>query len=63
MHRNGYPTPAVGDKVKTNDGWKEIIKIENYFGKEDFYDFKVVTWDGKIVDNYYANGILVHSAY
>ena len=33
-NRNGYPTPAVGDKVKTNDGWKEIIKIENYFGKE-----------------------------
>lgn len=62
-NRNGYPTPAVGDKVKTNDGWKEIIKIENYFGKEDFYDFKVVTWDGKNVDNYYANGILVHSAY
>lgn len=62
-NRNGYPTPVVGDKVKTNDGWEEITKIETYNGKEDFYDFKVVTKEGKIVDNYYANGILVHSAY
>lgn len=62
-NRNGYPTPVVGDKVKTDNGWEEITKIETYNGKEDFYDFKVVTKDGEVVDNYYANDILVHSAY
>lgn len=60
---NGYEKPVIGDEVKTNNGYKKITKIELYNGKEDFYDFMVVSKDGKVVDNYYANGILVHSAY
>ncbi len=62
-NRNGYETPVVGDRVKTNEGYIKITKIETYTGKEDFVDFKVVSKDGVIVDNYYANGMLVHSAY
>ncbi len=62
-NRNGYETPVVGDRVKTSDGYVKITKIETYTGKEDFVDFKVVSKDGVIVDNYYANGMLVHSAY
>ncbi len=61
--RNGYDKPVIGDKVKTDNGWKKIIKIETYQGKEDFYDFAVLSKDGEQVDNYFANGILVHSAY
>ena len=62
-NRNGYPKPVLGDDVKTNNGYKKLINIETYTGKESFYDFKVKTEDGKEVDNYFANGILVHSAY
>lgn len=62
-NRNGYATPIIGDEVKTNEGYKKITNIELYNGKEDFYDFMVVSDDGKVIDNYYANGILVHSAY
>lgn len=62
-NRNGYPKPVLGDEVKTNNGYKKLINIETYTGKENFYDFKVKTEDGKEVDNYFANGILVHSAY
>lgn len=62
-NRNGYESPVIGDKVKTSNGYKEIIKIETYSGQEDFYDFMVISSDGEKVDNYFANGILVHSAY
>lgn len=60
--KNGYPKPVVGDKVKINSGWKKITKIETYNGKDDFYDFAVLTKDGERADNYYANGILVQSS-
>ncbi len=62
-NRNGYPKPLLGDLVKTENGYKKISKIETYTGKEDFIDFKIVDENGNIVDNYYANNTLVHSAY
>ncbi len=62
-NRNGYETPVVGDLVKTKDGYKKLVKIEAYTGKEDFVDFEVVSLEGKQVDNYFADGTLVHSAY
>ncbi|MGN1371630.1 MAG: Hint domain-containing protein [Candidatus Coprovivens sp.] len=62
-NRNGYDKPLLGDKVKTINGYQKIIKIETYNGKEDFIDFQVIDEKGNLVDNYYANNILVHSAY
>lgn len=62
-NRNGYEKPVIGDMVKTNGSYVKIANIETYTGKEDFYDFSVIDENGKLVDNYYANGMLVHSAY
>ena len=61
--RNGYPTPKVGDLVKTTTGYKMIKDIKVYTGKEDYYDFQIKSKDGKQVNNYYANGILVEGSY
>ncbi len=60
--RNGYEVPKVGDKVKTEDGWKVLASIEEYKGKEDCYDFAIVSKDGKVIDNYFANGTLVQNS-
>ena len=62
-NRNNYPKPVLGDQIKTNNGYKKLINIETYTGKDNFYDFKVKSEDGKEINNYFANGILVHSAY
>ena len=62
-NRNGYATPIIGDLVKTNDGYKKLTKIEPSHGKEDYYDFQVMTADGNIVNNYFANGVLVEGSY
>ena len=62
-NRNGYEKPVIGDMVKTNGKYLKIIDIKVYTGKEDFYDFAVVDKNNNFVDNYYANGILVQSAY
>ena len=62
-NRNGYPKPVIGDLVKTNTGYKRITKIVPYSGKEDYYDFQVISKDGKQVNNYYANGTLVQGSY
>ena len=61
--RNGYEKPVEGDKVKTEAGWKKITKIEKFNGLEDCYDFVVRGKDGKIVNNYFANGTLVQGSY
>ena len=61
--RNGYPQPVVGDKVMTNHGWKKIVRIETFVGKDDYLDFMIADVDGNIVDNYFANDTLVKSAY
>lgn len=61
--KNGYEQPVIGDLVQTNNLYKKIIKIDVYNGKEDFYDFMVVDENDNIVDNYYANSILVQSSY
>lgn len=62
-NRKGYATPKIGDLVKTNDGYKKLTKIEPSTGKEDYYDFQVMTADGNIVNNYFANGVLVEGSY
>ena len=62
-NRKDYEKPNIGDKVKTNDGWKKITKIKTYKGKEDFYDFSIITEEGKIATNYYANDTLVEGSY
>ena len=62
-NRNGYPKPVIGDLVKTNKGYKRITKITPYSGKEDYYDFQVISRDGKVINNYYANGTLVQGSY
>ena len=40
-----------------------ITKIEFYIGKEDCYDFGIISEEGKKIDNYFANGTLVKSSY
>ena len=62
-NRNGYEKPIEGDYVKTETGWKMITKIEFYIGKEDCYDFGIISEEGKKIDNYFANGTLVKSSY
>ena len=61
--RNGYEIPKVGDKVKTQEGWKKLISIESFEGLEDCYDFVVKGKDGQNVRNYFANGTLVQGSY
>ena len=61
--RNGYEKPEVGDEVKTEKGWKKLVSIEGFEGLEDCYDFVVKGKDGKIINNYYANGTLVQGSY
>ena len=61
--RNGYAKPKIGDSVKSSFGYKTIKKIQTYKGNEDYYDFKVITDDGKTVNNYFANGVLVEGSY
>lgn len=60
--RNGYEKPKLGDKVRTQKGWKELINIETSIGEEDCYDFMVVDKQGNRIDNYFANGTLVQSS-
>lgn len=60
--RNGYEVPEVGDKVKTQDGWKTLTKIEEHTGLEDYYDFGIVDQNGKNVENYFGNGTLVQNS-
>ena len=62
-NRNGYPKPKVGDLVKSNNGYKKLVEIKPYVGKEDFYDFEIISKDGKRVNNYFANGALVQGSY
>ena len=62
-NRNGYEKPEEGDLVKTEEGWKKLTNIEEYTGKEDCYDFEIVSESGIKVDNYFANGTLVQSSY
>ena len=62
-NKNNYPKPNIGDEVLTSNGYKKITKIDTYEGKEDYIDFKINTNDGKIVNNYFANGVLVEGSY
>ena len=61
--RNGYEKPKIGDEVKTEKGWKKLVSIESFEGKEDCYDFVIKGENGERVDNYYANGTLVQGSY
>lgn len=61
--RNGYKIPQIGDEVKSIEGWKKIVNLKTYQGKEDCYDFVIEKENGKKVNNYYANGTLVEGAY
>lgn len=61
-NRNGYEKPEVGDEVKTQDSWKKLVKIEEYTGEEDCYDFAIISEEGVAVDNYFANGTLVQNS-
>ena len=61
--KNGYEVPEIGDEVKTENGWKKLVKIEEFTGVEDCYDFVIEAVDGKIINNYFANGTLVQGSY
>lgn len=61
--RNGYDIPLIGDEVKSTSGWKKINKIETWQGNEDCLDFKIISANGTVINNYYANGTLVQGAY
>ena len=58
---------ALGDEVKTNDGWSVITMIEKYILDEPVctYTLGVVDYnedpDVDIYDNFYANGVVVHN--
>ena len=62
-NRNGYPKPIIGDLVKTNNGYKKIVRIEVSSGNEDYYDFEILDKNGNTITNYYANGVLVQGSY
>ena len=61
--RNGYAKPKVGDSVKSASGYKIIKKIKTFKGNDDYYDFKIISKDGKTISNYFANGVLVEGSY
>ena len=61
--RNEYKAPEIGDEIKTEKGWKKLISIKKFTGVEDCYDFAIETMDGKIINNYFANGTLVQGSY
>lgn len=60
--KNGYEKPQINDKVKSAEAWKKLIRIEEWNGKEDYYDFAIEANDGSIIDNYFANDTLVQSS-
>lgn len=62
-NKNNYSKPKIGDLVKTNSGYKRLSKISPYNGKEDFYDFKVLSKNNKVINNYFVNGILAQASY
>lgn len=64
-----YNQLKVGDLVKTQNGWSEIIDIIQYTLKEpittytlDVRDNDEMLVDNEINDNFYANGIVAHNA-
>lgn len=67
-NHNNYETLIVGDKVKTVDGWSEIINIERYYTDTPIITYNLATKDfDEIVDNdtndtFIANGFVVHNA-
>ncbi len=62
-NRKGYEKPKVNDEVKTPKGWKKLIKIEEFKGIEDCYDFVIIKEDGSVINNYFANETLVQGSY
>lgn len=64
-----YNQLKIGDLVKTQNGWSEIIDIIQYTLKEpittytlDVRDNDEMLVDDEINDNFYANGIVAHNA-
>ena len=64
-----YNQLKIGDLVKTQNGWSEIIDIIQYTLKEpittytlDVRDNDEMLVDNEINDNFYANGIVAHNA-
>ena len=54
---NGYETLKVGDKVKAEEGYKEITEIKVDLSKEPV-DMYTINVEG--ADNFYVNGTLAH---
>ena len=66
-NHDGYDTLVVGDKVKTFEGWSEIIEINRYQSEPIVtYNLDVVNIgenpDDDSNDAYFANGVVVHNA-
>lgn len=62
-----YPILHVGDKLKTINGYTELIEIEiQEVNPVDTYTLSVIDideeFDDDINDNFYANGICNHNA-
>lgn len=64
-----YNQLKIGDLVKTQNGWSEIINIIQYTLKEpittytlDIRDDNEMLVDNEVNDNFYANGIVAHNA-
>lgn len=64
-----YNQLKIGDLVKTQNGWSEIIDIIQYTLKEpittytlDVRDNDEMLVDNETNDNFYANGIVAHNA-
>ena len=63
-----YELLTMDDEVLTNEGWSKIVSINRYNIPERITTYTLALRDinelvdNDIVDNYYANGIVVHNA-
>ena len=63
-----YELLTINDEVLTDKGWSKIISIERYNIPERITTYTLAVRDidelvdNDVVDNYYANGIVIHNA-
>ena len=62
-NHNGYPSPEIGDMVKTPEGWSKLVEI-TYYEKEPELTYNLDVTDLNVndgYDNFYAGGMLVEN--
>lgn len=67
-NHEGYATLVIGDEVKTNDGWSEILNIRRFTVDTPMTTYNLATKnfdeiiDDDTNDTYIVNGFVVHNA-